>query len=51
MKNKKLQKKPEISSTSSENEADDIKEEKAKAAKEKLFHKHKKSKRKRSFFI
>ena len=34
-----------------ESEVDDIKEEKAKASEEKLFHKHKKSKPKSSFFI
>ena len=42
--------KTEISSEN-ESEVDDIKEEKAKAAEEKLFHKHKKSKPKSSFFI
>ena len=46
----KIAEKTEISSEN-ESEVDDIKEEKAKAAEEKLFHKHKKSKPKSSFFI
>ena len=46
----KIAEKTEIS-TENESELDDIKEEKAKASEEKLFHKHKKSKPKSSFFI
>ena len=50
---KNYQENLEISSTSSENESevDDSKEEQAKAAKEKWFDKHEKSKRKRSSLL